>query len=92
MNNPINIALFGFGRIGRNLFPLGYKNPNFNFVSIDSASDFIDRETELALLNAALDDAVAGRTYGDASLSEQRADCVIYGWWYERQSAPFNWP
>ena len=34
MNNPINIALFGFGRIGRNLFRQGYKNPNFNFVAI----------------------------------------------------------
>lgn len=31
---PINIALFGFGRIGRNLFRQGYKNPNFNFVAI----------------------------------------------------------
>ncbi|SUZ50059.1 uncharacterized protein METZ01_LOCUS2913 [marine metagenome] len=59
---------------------------------INAASDFIGRQTELAPLNAALDDAVAGRAYGDASLSEQRAACVIYGWWYERQSAPFNWP
>jgi len=31
---PVNIALFGFGRIGRNLFRQGYKNPNFNFVAI----------------------------------------------------------
>ncbi|MBT3591188.1 MAG: type I glyceraldehyde-3-phosphate dehydrogenase [Candidatus Marinimicrobia bacterium] len=31
---PINIAIFGFGRIGRNLFRQGYKNPNFNFVAI----------------------------------------------------------
>ena len=28
---------------------------------IDSASDFIGHQTELAVLNAALDDAVAGR-------------------------------
>jgi len=46
----------------------------------------------LALLNAAQDDAVAGRAYGDANLSEQRGACVIYGWRYERQGAPFNWP
>ena len=33
----INIALFGFGRIGRNIFRLGYDNPKYNFVAI---SDF----------------------------------------------------
>ena len=37
MNKPINIALFGFGRIGRNIFRLGYDNPNYNFVAV---SDF----------------------------------------------------
>lgn len=33
----VNIALFGFGRIGRNIFRLGYDNPKYNFVAI---SDF----------------------------------------------------
>tara|TARA_B100000003_G_C10915718_1_gene365129 strand:- start:447 stop:1466 length:1020 start_codon:yes stop_codon:yes gene_type:complete len=37
MNRPINIALFGFGRIGRNIFRLGYNNPKYNFVAV---SDF----------------------------------------------------
>ena len=37
MSKKINIALFGFGRIGRNLFRLGYNNPKYNFVAI---SDF----------------------------------------------------
>jgi len=37
MNKPKNIALFGFGRIGRNIFRLGYDNPNYNFVAV---SDF----------------------------------------------------
>ena len=37
MSKKINIALFGFGRIGRNLFRLGYDNPNYNFVAV---SDF----------------------------------------------------
>ncbi len=37
MTKKINIALYGFGRIGRNLFRLGYDNPNYNFVAI---SDF----------------------------------------------------
>ena len=34
MSKKINIALFGFGRIGRNIFRLGYSNPNLNFVAI----------------------------------------------------------
>ena len=34
INNKINIALFGFGRIGRNIFRLGYTNPQLNFVAI----------------------------------------------------------
>ena len=34
MNKKINVALFGFGRIGRNIFRLGYTNPNLNFVAI----------------------------------------------------------
>ena len=35
-NNPnkINIAIFGFGRIGRNIFRLAYKDPRFNIVAI----------------------------------------------------------
>ncbi|HIA94230.1 MAG TPA: hypothetical protein EYO16_03035, partial [Candidatus Marinimicrobia bacterium] len=33
MTKPVNIALFGFGRIGRNIFRLGYDNPNYNFVA-----------------------------------------------------------
>ena len=37
MKKKINIALYGFGRIGRNLFRLGYDNPSYNFVAI---SDF----------------------------------------------------
>ena len=37
MNKPVKIALFGFGRIGRNIFRLGYDNPNYNFVAV---SDF----------------------------------------------------
>lgn len=37
MKQKTNIALFGFGRIGRNIFRLGYDNPAYNFVAI---SDF----------------------------------------------------
>ena len=37
MSKKINIALFGFGRIGRNLFRLGYNNPNYNIAAV---SDF----------------------------------------------------
>ena len=44
---------------------------------IDSASDFIGRQTELAVLNAALYDAVAGRgrmvmLAGEAGIGETR--------------------
>lgn len=31
MNDTIKIGLFGFGRIGRNLFRIGYQNPRFEF-------------------------------------------------------------
>lgn len=31
MAKPVKIGLFGFGRIGRNLFRLGYSNPNYQF-------------------------------------------------------------
>ncbi len=37
MKTPLKIGLVGFGRIGRNLFRLGYKNPSFSFRVI---SDF----------------------------------------------------
>ena len=47
MSKKINIALYGFGRIGRNLFRLGYDNPNYNFVAI---SDFGSAETLQYLL------------------------------------------
>ena len=33
-SNKINIAIFGFGRIGRNIFRLAYNNPRFNIVAI----------------------------------------------------------
>ncbi len=34
MQKPLRIGLFGFGRIGRNIFRIGYKNPRFQFVAI----------------------------------------------------------
>jgi len=34
MSKKINIAIFGFGRIGRNIFRLAYKDPRFNIVAI----------------------------------------------------------
>ena len=49
---------------------------------IDSASDFIGHQTELAVLNAALDDAVAGRgrmvmLAGEAGIGKTRLAQVI---------------
>ena len=34
MSNPVKIGLVGFGRIGRNLYRIGYNNPNYQFVAI----------------------------------------------------------
>jgi len=34
MSNPIRIGLFGFGRIGRNIFRLGHNDPRFEFAAI----------------------------------------------------------
>ena len=34
MSKPLRIALFGFGRIGRNIFRIGFNNPLFEFVAI----------------------------------------------------------
>ena len=34
MSKKINIAIFGFGKIGRNIFRLAYKDPRFNIVAI----------------------------------------------------------
>ena len=48
MKKTINIALFGFGRIGRNIFRLGYDNPNYNFVAV---SDFGSSEALHYLLS-----------------------------------------
>ncbi len=47
MSKPVKIGLVGFGRIGRNLFRLGYKNPNFQFTVI---SDFGEPEVLQYLL------------------------------------------
>ena len=34
MRDPIRIGLFGFGRIGRNIFRQTYKNPKFEIIAI----------------------------------------------------------
>jgi|TARA_B100001741_G_scaffold209154_1_gene172917 glyceraldehyde 3-phosphate dehydrogenase len=62
MSNKINIALFGFGRIGRNLFRLGYDNPKYNFVAI---SDFGSAEALHYLL---VRDSIHGSMKDDVEL------------------------
>ena len=52
----------GFGRVGRNLFRLGYNNPNFNFVAI---SDLGQPETLEYLL---VRDSVHGPLGVDADI------------------------
>ncbi len=34
MSKPVKIGLVGFGRIGRNLYRIGYNNPDYQFVAI----------------------------------------------------------
>ncbi|NQU28534.1 MAG: type I glyceraldehyde-3-phosphate dehydrogenase [Candidatus Marinimicrobia bacterium] len=34
MSKPVKIGLVGFGRIGRNLYRVGYNNPDYQFVAI----------------------------------------------------------
>ena len=62
MSNKINIALFGFGRIGRNLFRLGYDDPKYNFVAI---SDFGSAEALHYLL---VRDSIHGSMKDDVEL------------------------
>ena len=38
-NKPLKIGLFGFGRIGRNIFRLGFDNPNFEFTAISDLGE-----------------------------------------------------
>ncbi|MCH8012032.1 MAG: type I glyceraldehyde-3-phosphate dehydrogenase [Candidatus Marinimicrobia bacterium] len=39
MKKPLRIGLVGFGRIGRNIFHLAYKNPNYQFVAISDLGE-----------------------------------------------------
>jgi len=39
MKKKIRIGIMGFGRIGRNLFRIGYKNPIFDFVAISDLGE-----------------------------------------------------
>jgi len=62
MVKPVKIGLFGFGRIGRNLFRLGYSNPNYQFKAI---SDLGDPESLRYLL---MRDSIHGSMEGEAHL------------------------
>ena len=64
MDKAINIALFGFGRIGRNIFRLGYNNPNYNFVAV---SDFGSPEALHYLLSR---DSVHGSMKDEVALKK----------------------
>ncbi len=65
---PINIALFGFGRIGRNLFRLSYKDPRFNIVAI---SEYSHIETLHYLLSR---DSIHGPLEDDIGLNGDSFD------------------
>lgn len=62
MTNPIRIGLFGFGRIGRNIFRIGYRDSRFQFVAI---SDLAEAESLYYLL---MRDSVHGPMEDDIQL------------------------
>ncbi|MEE8340698.1 MAG: glyceraldehyde 3-phosphate dehydrogenase NAD-binding domain-containing protein [Candidatus Neomarinimicrobiota bacterium] len=62
MNKKVRIGIMGFGRIGRNLFRLGYKNPLFDFAVI---SDLGEAESMHYLL---MRDSVYGKMTEDVTL------------------------
>ncbi|MBT3215969.1 MAG: type I glyceraldehyde-3-phosphate dehydrogenase [Candidatus Marinimicrobia bacterium] len=65
MIHPIKIGLFGFGRIGRNIFRQGFKNPAFRFMAI---SDLGDVEAMHYLL---MRDSIHGAMEDDIQLDGQ---------------------
>jgi glyceraldehyde 3-phosphate dehydrogenase len=69
-SNKINIAIFGFGRIGRNIFRLAYKDPRFNIVAI---SEFGHAEVLHYLL---VRDSVHGKLVDPIELD---GDNFVYG-------------
>ena len=69
-SNKINIAIFGFGRIGRNIFRLAYKDPRFNIVAI---SEFGHAEALHYLL---VRDSVHGKLVDPIELD---GDNFVYG-------------
>ena len=66
ISKKINISIFGFGRIGRNIFRLAYKNPLFNVVAI---SEFGHAEALHYLL---VRDSVHGRLDDDIILEKDK--------------------
>ena len=62
MEESIRIGLIGFGRIGRNIFRIGYKDPRYQFVVI---SDLAPPES---LHNLLMWDSVHGRMEDDVVL------------------------
>lgn len=66
VSKKINIAIFGFGRIGRNIFRLAYNNPAFNVAAI---SEFGHAEALHYLL---VRDSIHGRLDDDIILEKDK--------------------
>ena len=66
VSKKINIAIFGFGRIGRNIFRLAYKNPAFNVAAI---SEFGHAEALHYLL---VRDSIHGKLDDDIILEKDK--------------------
>lgn len=65
MSKPTRVGLFGFGRIGRNIYRIGYNNPNYQFVAI---SDLGEAEALHYLL---MRDSIHGPMQNDFRLEGQ---------------------
>ena len=85
--NTINVAINGFGRIGRNLFKLLHNHPTINVVAIN---DLADTETMLHLLKY---DSIHGRFPFESALTQN--GFTINGkqvdFYHEKNIESLNW-
>lgn len=85
--NTINVAINGFGRIGRNLFKLLHNHPTINVVAIN---DLADTETMLHLLKY---DSIHGRFPFESALTQN--GFTINGkqvdFYHEKNIENLNW-
>ncbi len=85
--NTINVAINGFGRIGRNLFKLLHNHPTINVVAIN---DLADTETMLHLLKY---DSIHGRFPFESALTQNgfTINGKLVDFYHEKNIENLNW-